>query len=143
MPSFEKKTIFAPSRSSYYTLLSPWSWTRQRFVFKVPGQSKTPCVTFLYFSAMTVFGLFNFVTKRFNLYCLSSCRISPTEIHFLKNKQTTAENSDGFSLSWFCLPLLHVRLPVITSYISFLMWHCTNLSDIKTNVNLFQTQKRK
>lgn len=86
---------------------------------------------------MTLFGLFNFVTKRLNLYSLSSCRISPTEIDFLK--QTTVENSEGFSLSWFCLPLLHVRLLVITSYISFLMWHCTNLTDIETNVNLIKT----
>lgn len=74
---------------------------------------------------MTLFGLFNFVTKRLNLYSLSSCRISPTEIDFLK--QTTVENSEGF----FSFLVLSSPPPRKTS--------CNNLLYFLSHVALYKS----
>lgn len=129
-------TVFAPSRSSYYSSRSSWPWTRWRFVFKASEQR--PLVWLLCTSLQWRGFLLNLVTSRFNLYSPSSWSISPTETHALK--LTIDSRKFRLVLSLFCLPP-GPRLPVITPCSPCLFWHCTSLSNIQTNVILIQTYK--
>lgn len=53
MPSFEKQYL-PQAGAPTMPLLSPWSWTRQRFVFKVSGQSKTPSLQWHFLVCLTL-----------------------------------------------------------------------------------------